>query len=143
MKIYTAYGERAKTKKYVPGKSRTKQSFKDETNIQFIVDKYQQTGTLEHLKEYEGNYGDFANIDFHEAMNTITRANEMFEDLPSNIRADFENDPGKFLEYAIEPKNHEGMVKLGLAHPKPVEEPLEIILKPEPAKAEEPPTADS
>lgn len=138
MKFYTAYGERAPKVQYIPGKSRTKQSMKKETDINFIVDKYQKTGTLEHLKNYEGTYGEFVEIDFHQAMNTITKANEMFETLPSNIRAKFENDPGAFLEFATTKENHLAMVELGLAYPLPHEPVEEPVVAPEPALEPDP-----
>lgn len=118
MNIYTAYGERAPKIKYIPGKSKTKQAMAAETNINFIIDRYQKTGSLEHLKKYEGEYGIFEAIDFHTAMNSVAKATEMFDELPSNIRTKFENDPGKFLDYATNTENHQGMVDMGLAYPK-------------------------
>lgn len=133
MIIHSAYGEKAKQKKYIPGKSLTKQSMKDETDINFIINRYQKTGSLEHLREYEGQYGDFISIDFHAAMNVITEADNMFDTLPSSIRSKFENDPGKFLDYATNPENHDGMVEMGLAYESIPDEPEETL--PEPVTA--------
>lgn len=144
MIIHSAYGERAKTIKYIPGKSRTKQSMKDETNINFIIDQYNKTGSLEHLKKYEGQYAQFDSIDFHTAMNVVVEAEQMFDELPSSIRSKFQNDPGQFLDYATNKENHEGMVEMGLAHtiaPTAEQELLQatIELSETLNKAEEPP----
>jgi len=39
----------------------------------------------------------------------------MFEELPSTIRAQFENNPEKFLEFVQNPDNLDKMRELGLA----------------------------
>lgn len=95
--------------------SLTKQSFKDETDINFIIRKYHKTGIVEHVRRHQGRYGDFTNIDFHEAMNAVAEARSMFESLPANVRKEFDNDPGVFLSFAEDPANLDRMVELGLA----------------------------
>ncbi|AXL15154.1 internal scaffolding protein [Microviridae sp.] len=97
----------------------TKQSFKDECDINRIMAKYQQTGVLEHVKyvseDASSNYGNYLNsYDYHDAYNAVLRANEMFDTLPSSIRSKFENDPAKFLAFSQDPENDSEMKKLGL-----------------------------
>ena len=99
--------------------SMTKQSLKDDADINNIIKRYNKTGVLQNMKEFEGVYGDFDSNDFHTAMNVVAEANSLFEQVPSEIRAQFKNDPGAFIDYATNPENHEQMAKWGLANPLP------------------------
>lgn len=99
------------------GPSLTKQSFRDESNMNIILAKYAKTGLLEHVKQYEGHYDNVLGAeDYHTSMNRILEADAAFASLPSGIRSKFHNDPGEFLEFATEPKNREEMYELGLAN---------------------------
>lgn len=98
----------------VGGPSMTKQSFKDECNINKIMEKFQKTGAMNHYAKHAPSYGDATPCELHDAQNIIANANTMFEELPSNIRKKFENDPAKFLEFVQDEKNHDEMVELGL-----------------------------
>lgn len=93
----------------------TKQSHKDECDINKILDRYQRTGVLEHRVEYEAKYHDISPQDFQESMYIIATAKSMFEDLPSQIRARFKNDPKEFLAFVQDPENKSEMIELGLA----------------------------
>lgn len=100
------------------GESLTKQSFKDETDINGIMRRYQETGLIEHVKKYEGRYGDFSGIpDYQTALQKVIDAQEMFNSLPSSIRNRFQNDPGEFLAFATDPKNADALIEMGLAKP--------------------------
>ncbi len=106
-------------KQPVYGKSRTKQSFKNQTDINKILKRAQKTGTISHLAKYEGVYGDFAEFDFTEAQNRLARASTIFEELPSEIKNEFDQHPGKFLAYVNDPANVDRLKTLlpGLAEP--------------------------
>ena len=94
--------------------SRTVQDSRDECDVNFIMRKYERTGLLKH-RQQELKYGDFSQVvSYHEAMNVVATANSMFYELPSSIREKFDNDPGKFLEFAENPKNEAAMVEMGL-----------------------------
>lgn len=80
-----------------PGKSRTKQSFRDGADINKILAKHAKAGTLDHITQYGGQYGDFADFDFHEAQNRLAEATTIFDALPSEVRREFGNDPSKFF----------------------------------------------
>jgi phage internal scaffolding protein len=97
------------------GPSLTKQSFAQESNINFIIAKYRQTGLLEHVAEHKGQYGEHQNIDYHEALNAIRKAEAMFDSIPADIRKRFDNDPGKFVDHVMDPKNQESVYEMGLA----------------------------
>jgi len=100
-----------------PKNGRTKQSFRDECDINLIMAKYQKTGALSHVNNYGANYGFATSIDFTEAMQLIRTAQEMFDGLPSSIRTRFDNDPAVFLEFVQDADNTKEMQTLGLIAP--------------------------
>ncbi len=89
--------------KYKDG--RTKQSFRDETDINKILHRAQKAGTLSHLQKYEGTYSDFADFDFLEAQLQMTKGREVFDALPSEIRNEFSNSQAAFFAYVNDPAN--------------------------------------
>jgi phage internal scaffolding protein len=99
--------------------SRTDQSAKEECDINNIVDQYMATGLITHLNANSPQYGDATGIDFQNSMELILHAQEQFGELPSDVRKYFNNDPGAFLDFAQDPSNHETLVELGLATPRP------------------------
>lgn len=125
----TAYGPKVKVQTINTQPSMTKQSFAQETDVNWIVAQYQRTGVLAHRDVHEGNYGEFDHaVDFHEALNIVREAEELFMTVPSNIRNQFENDPGQFLAFVQDPANIEEMREMGLAKPQ----------RPEPAPPADP-----
>jgi len=132
--------DRRRVQFHCTGESMTKQSFRDEVNVNNIMRKYRETGLLAHVNEHKGQYGDFISApDYHTAMSAVVKAQEMFEELPADVRKQFANDPELFLEYAQDPANAEGMRELGLLPEAPrdegSEEPSEPVQAP---KAVEP-----
>lgn len=95
--------------------SLTRQDAKDECDINQIVDKFQRTGVIDHRNKYEAKYGFADSNDLHQAMNLITEAQQMFDELPSKARKRFNNDPGQFLDFVQDPANINEMETLGLA----------------------------
>ncbi len=91
---------------------RTKQAFKQTCDINAILKKAQKTGAISHLAKHEAKYGDFAEFDFMEAQLQIAKATEIFDDLPSEVRREFDNQPGQFFEYANDPENIGRMAEL-------------------------------
>ena len=104
--------------------SRTRQSEKNECNINNIMAKYEDTGQITHIQNNPGQYGDFSEVpDYHSALNQIKRAQDTFDALPSQIRKRFDNDPGAFVEFVDNPKNNQELINMGLktAPPGPTE----------------------
>lgn len=98
---------------------RTKQAFKDETDIQKILQRAQQIGTLSHLEKHGASYGDFEAFDFTEAMQQLARAKSIFEELPSELRREFNHDPRQFFTFVNNPDNADRLPDLlpALARP--------------------------
>jgi len=120
----TAYGQKLKVA-IATGDGLTEQNHKDETDINNIVRKYNKTGLIDHLNQFEKQYGDMTGYDYQDAMNTVAAANTMFEGLPSAIRNKFDNDPAKFINFVDDEANADKLVEMGLAKPKvstPVDE---------------------
>lgn len=119
-------------------KSLTEQSHKKACDINTILKNFTRTGMLNHVSKMTGTYGDYAApMDFHAMQTIIANAKSMFESIPSDIRTKFDNDPGKFLEFATDPENREAMLEMGFsdAHLPPREDPppADPGVAPEPA----------
>lgn len=120
-----------------PRKSMTKQAHKEECDINSIMRKFQKTGALTHFAKHEGAYGFATSVDFTTACQIVAQGKSMFEELPSEIRGRFENDPAKFLEFVQNPENQEEMRELGLvaSDSEPVESPSERALSEPPGES--------
>lgn len=95
-------------------KSRTAQEFKDEADINTIVKRFGLTGELPENVPMVLQ-GDFTNVtDFMGAMNLVVAARESFDAQPAEIRARFDNDPHKFLEFTSNKDNLDEAIKMGL-----------------------------
>ena len=99
--------------------SKAIQSAEEESNINTIVRRFGISGEL------PGGYampqsGDFTNIpDFHTAMNLVRKAQEEFVKVPAEVRARFNNDPGRFMDFFDDPANYDEALKLGLVNARP------------------------
>lgn len=109
--------------------SMAKQSFKEEADINNIVNQYLKTGVLPEGQR-QPLFGDFSTgNDFQEAMLAIQEAQEDFAALPSAIRERFKNNPAEILAFMSDPENEAEARELGLIpqkeQPAPVETPVE------------------
>lgn len=96
---------------------RTKQSFKAEADINHIMARYQRTGVLDFAQKHEPQYGDVTGLDFEVGMQAIARAKAMFADLPSSVRARFDNNPAEFLDFVQDERNRDEARAMGLLKP--------------------------
>lgn len=95
--------------------SRTQQQFKADVNVNNIMKRYRKTGQIVHLNNRKGIYADLTNVEgYFESLNKIALANQAFEQLPSEIRRRFQNDPKALLEFIHDPNNFDEGVKLGI-----------------------------
>lgn len=110
-------GSRGLRLMFPDGEGRTKQSFKDECDVNQIMARFQKTGAMTHFARHSGSYGFAPAVSYHEAVEIAQRAEAMFMDLPSKVRARFQGDPGAFLEFVQDPNNADEMAELGLRVP--------------------------
>ena len=97
--------------------SLTQQQFKEEADINTIVDRFLKSGvlpsaaTMPQYVDYEGVF------DFQSAMNVVRQADDNFMRLDAKVRARFNNSPQQFLEFFANPENVDEAIRLGLATP--------------------------
>jgi len=109
---------------YAPsgGPMMTKQSMKNECDINQILSQFKKTGIITHIQSQQPTYTDLPdNTDYQSAMNTILRADSAFASLPSVVRRYFNNDPNALLAAMSDPDMHDKLVELGIY--KPAEDP--------------------
>lgn len=99
--------------------SMTKQSFAKELDVNRIIQKYNRTGVLQKATDFEGVYGEFNSYDLREAIEKVDKATEIFMEVPSDIRGQFENDAGAFIDYVTNPENIKQVRDWGLAKAEP------------------------
>lgn len=103
-----------------PEETLTQQQFAEEVDINTIVRRFGLTGQLPDnvsmptYQDYEGVF------DFQSAMNTMMEAERSFMLMPADIRARFDNDPQKLLEFCSDERNRDEAIKWGLVPSKEV-----------------------
>lgn len=112
--IRSAHSPRMRVAKTFTEPSLTKQSFRDEVNINSIMKRFTSTGVFDHLNNSPANYTFCTGDDFRESIETLDKSRASFLELPSHIREKFNNDPGKFLDFVQNPENRPEMYELGL-----------------------------
>uniref|UniRef100_UPI0040478447 hypothetical protein n=1 Tax=Algoriphagus sp. TaxID=1872435 RepID=UPI0040478447 len=106
---------------YCEDPSRTKQSFKEECDINTILKRFNITGQLP-VGPLQPQYGDFSGVvDYQTALNAVIAAQESFNALPATLRNRFANDPAAFVDFCSDESNREEMIRLGLVIEKATE----------------------
>lgn len=104
-------------------KSLTRQSEAAAADINNIMKQYDKTGMLPQVS-VEGLFADVSAMpDYRTALDGVRVANEYFMQLPALVRAQFDNDAAKFLDFAIDPANKPELIKMGL-----IEDPAQLGL---------------
>lgn len=85
--------------------TRAKQEFKDECDINVIVERFGLTGEMPQDVRMPFN-ADFDGIlSYQEALNQLIAADEAFYAFPAEIRDRFQNNPARFVDFVSDPKN--------------------------------------
>lgn len=106
----------------VCGKSMTKQSFRDQVNINKILARHRKTGMLDHVNGKTPFYGDVSGlVSYQDSLNVIQQANDLFSGMSSDVRARFKNDPIEMIKFFQDEKNIEEAIKLGMCVKRPVD----------------------
>jgi phage internal scaffolding protein len=100
--------------KFDQNDGRTQQHQKDECDINLIIKRHTPEQIALMATQNEGQYGDATSVDYHAAQNIIANANTMFNDLPSEIRNQFDNDPAIFLDFTSNEANYPEMIEMGI-----------------------------
>lgn len=80
--------------------------------------KYEETGVYTHVNRFMEQYSDVSDIaDYKTSLERLHAAEEMFLSIPARLREKFDNDPGNFIEYSLNPDNLDELRELGLAEP--------------------------
>lgn len=100
--------------------SLTKQEFTAECDINTIMARFVSSGydpTVLPMTSRKAIYGDFtaAPESYHAALNYVKGTERAFMELPADIRARFDNDPQKFLNFVDNPDNQQELIDMGLA----------------------------
>lgn len=106
----------------------TKQSFREECDINNIIRQFQRTGVVRHLNEARASFADISELgDFHDAIALVELASESFMELPAKVRKVFDHDPAKFLDAAHDPEKRYLLEAAGLI---PAERPEDEVQPP-------------
>jgi hypothetical protein len=98
------------------GDSLTQQHFQDECDIHNIISRHDRAGLIANVNRGVAQYGDFSEVtDYGTALRTIRQAEQNFLQLPSDLRRQFNNNPGEFYQFASDPSNLDELVEMGLA----------------------------
>lgn len=133
---------------HIGGESMTEQCHGEECRIDNVIKKYRETGVIDRINQKHPQYLDMTGSKtLHEAYNMMTQAQESFMELPSNVRKDFNNDPGLFVDFMQDPKNREKIEAYGFdasylpeapVRPAPTPEPVDdpVLSRPTPTPPE-------
>lgn len=97
--------------------TKVQQSFKESSKISNIIQRFtdgsmsQNMGQPRYMDMYDAPT-------FHEAQNLVASATQAFNSLPAKLRARFQNNPTKLLQFVNDEKNRDEAIELGLV-PKP------------------------
>lgn len=102
--------------------SMTKQAEMAGCDINYIMKRYEEHGILPGLIKENPQFGDFSDpLTYKESLDLVQFAQDQFMALHASVRARFDNDPAKFLEFADNAANAEEMAAMGLMKPEAVE----------------------
>ena len=136
----SAYAGHVRQEFNCEGPSMAKSDMAAACDVNNIMSKYLKTGLVDHVAKHNGDYGEFYELDYHTAMNAVVSADQMFMELPAETREEFQNDPGRFLEFTKDPNNLDRMRELGLAPPERPADPSPPPLEPPPRRPCRPPS---
>lgn len=115
--------KRRKVVLYTGSDTPVKQADKSKCDINKIIAKHDRTGMINHLNGRKPFYGDVSEVEgYQQALDKVTKAQELFMGLSGTIRKRFRNDPEEFINFVNDENNREEAVELGL-----IEKPPEVV----------------
>jgi len=94
----------------------TQQSFREDSDINVILERFNITGELPSGSSGEPRYGDFLEtpVDYKSALDVVMGAQSAFNALPARLRSRFDNEPSKFVDFVSDDRNRAEAIELGL-----------------------------
>jgi len=97
------------------GQGRTHQEFKEDCDINVIIDRLTKRREFAPIAPGTPKYGDFSTAgDYMTAVLNVQTAQRAFEQLPAKVRKAVDNDPGRLLEAINDPTQLEDLKAAGL-----------------------------
>lgn len=112
-----AYSGQRRSQITFNGTGKTRQEFKDESDINNIMARYMRTGLIDNVTTKLPQFADVDGQTFTEAMQIVAESQSLFAELPSSVRVEFDNDPAKFLDFVHNSENAPRMAEMGLLRP--------------------------
>lgn len=95
--------------------SMTKQSFKEECDINTILRQYQMTGVITHVNEAQPQYADLPEpLEYQEALHKVQEAEAAFYRLPKEVRDRYGNEPAGLLQALANPAEADFLRQQGI-----------------------------
>lgn len=94
--------------------SRVRQSEKDATDINKIMERFNRTGKLPAMQTKPPQFIEAISVPFDQALMIVKQAQDAFNELPAKTRKYFDNSPQKLSEFISDPSNNDLAVELGL-----------------------------
>ncbi len=91
---------------------RTKQSQKNECDINKLLERSARQGGLSHLDKYQAKYGDYSKYDFEEHTKKIAEMASCFEQLPAETKREFNQSPDEYFAFVTNPQNVDDLKRL-------------------------------
>lgn len=119
-----------------PEDTMTDQSQKEDADINTLIRRFGLSGEMPVLQRLPIQADYVASMTYKESLDALKAADAQFMELPADLRARFDHDPGKFVAFCSDEKNRDEIKRLGLLEPEaPAIVPLDVRVISEPAKA--------
>lgn len=118
--------ESARTALFTPEPSLTKQEFKEDADINVILERFLKTGQVPAMVLPEHFADNTTRKTYFEAATAAAEANDLFYRLPPALRGEHLNDPTRWADAvvtAVQTNDRDALAKLGIAVPEKPQEP--------------------
>lgn len=111
MSLYYMQNGKPEVRKYNKH-GKTKQSYKDQCDINKLLERGAREGGLSHLQRHGARYADFADINWDSLQEQLAEGQQIFNELPAELKREFNQSPGEFFTYVTDPANAERLPEL-------------------------------
>lgn len=118
---------------FCPEPTRAQQNFKEECDINTIVERFGLTGELPTgvTMPFQGDFEH--SMDYQDSLDKLRQAQAAFMQFPADVRGRFQNDAGQFVAFVSDEANKDEVKKWGLLRAeRPLPAPIEVRVIPDP-----------